>query len=288
MPAVEHGPTARHRRLAAELRRLREQAGLTPEVAAGVVGWSRTKLVRIETAKAMPSVADVERILEAYGGSSVARGALIELARDIRRRGWWASYDDVLAGSYAQLEDAADRIRMWQTEVPPGLVQDREYARTLIQGEFPNDPAEVDRRLQARMMRRARLARADAPEVDVIVAEEALRRPVGGPKVMAAQLSALLEEGQRSKISIRVVPIAMGYRPALGQGNMIIFEFRAALELDTAYVETPAGGMYIEDIAQVRACNVTLDRIGDAALSAEESALLIAAIREEMTQPHDR
>src|SRR5262245_22481183 len=98
---IEHGPTARHRRLAAELRKLREAAKLTPEVASGALGWSRTKLVRIETAKVMPSVADVERILEMYGGTNEAiKLALLRLARDIRQRGWWAAFGDVLAGSY--------------------------------------------------------------------------------------------------------------------------------------------------------------------------------------------
>lgn len=283
---IDHGPTARHRRLAAELRRLREHAELTPETAAGILGWSRTKLVRIETAKTMPSVADVGHILETYGGPAAIRAALLELARDIRTRGWWASYGDVLAGSYAQLEDAADRIRSWQTEVPPGLLQTEEYARTLIEGEYPDDGAEVDRRLQARMTRRARLARADAPALDVILAEEVLRRPVGGPRVMAGQLAALLEAAERPNASIRVVPTGIGYRPALGQGSVVLFQFSAPLELDTAYVETVGGGMYIEDIRQVQMCSVTLDRITDVALTVQESAALIAAVREEF-QSHD-
>ncbi|MER6817361.1 helix-turn-helix transcriptional regulator [Spirillospora sp. NPDC000708] len=286
MPS-EHGPTARHRRLAAELRRLREQAELTPETAAGILGWSRTKLVRIETAKNLPTVPDVAHILETYGGSAAVRAALLQLARDIRTRGWWTSYHDVLAGSYAELEDAADRIRSWQTEVVPGLLQTPEYARVLIEGEFPRDPAEVDRRLQARMTRRARLARTDAPTFEVLLAEEVLRRPVGGREVMIGQLAALLEAGRRAGTTVRVVPMAIDYRPALGLGSIVLFQFTAPLELDTAYVDTIAGGMYIEDIAQVARCSVTLDRISDAALPLKESVDLIAAIREEI-QSDDR
>lgn len=284
----DHGPTARHRRLAAELRRLREQAGLSPETAAGILGWSRTKLVRIETAKTMPSVTDVGHILEAYGGPVSVRAALLQLARDIRTRGWWASYGDVFAGSYAELENAADRIRVWQTEIVPGLLQTPGYARTLIAGEFPDDPSEVDRRLQVRMTRKARLARGDAPSLDVILAEEALRRTVGGPAVMAEQLGELLDAGKRPNISVRVVPTSIGYRPALGQGSLVLFEFSSPLELDTAFCETIAGGMYIEDIAQVRSCTVTLGRIADVALSVQESAALIADIRKKMeSQSHD-
>lgn len=286
MPA-EHGPTARHRRLAAELRRLREAADLTPEVAAGILGWSRTKLVRIETATIMPKVGDVGHIVEAYGAPGEIRAALLELARDVRNRGWWAAFDDVLSGGYVELEDAASRIRSWQTEAPPGLLQTPDYARTLIAGEYPDDRDKVDRRLQARMARSARLARTDAPELDVILAEEVLRRPVGGPVVMAGQLAALLKVAEQPSVAIRVVPMSRKYRPGLGQGSMVVFEFAAPLELDTAYVETMAGSMYIEDVMQVRRCCSMLDRVASAALSQEESVALIATIREEF-QTHVR
>ncbi|POM26052.1 Helix-turn-helix domain protein [Actinomadura rubteroloni] len=276
----EYGPTARHRRLAAELRRRREAVGLTPEQAAGALGWHRTKLVRIETAVNMPSVADVERILDTYGGDSAVKAALLQLAREIRTRGWWTSYDDVFPGSYAELEDAANRIRSWQTEVVPGLLQHESYARTLIEGGI-SDQAEVDRRLSARMKRRALLSLANAPRLDVVLAEEVLRRPVGGPTVMVQQLRALLEDAARPKVSVRVVPISIGYRPSLGVGSLVLFEFDAPVELDTAYVETMSGGMYVEDMTQVKRCTFELDRISGAALPADESAALIAEIAKE-------
>ena len=278
---IDHGPTARHRRLAAELRRLREEARLTPEATSGLLGWSRPKLVRIETAKGRPTVADVERILDVYGTDYATRAALLQLTRDIRTRGWWAAFGDVLAGGYAELEDAADRIRTWQTEVVPGLLQIPDYARVLITGEFLDDQAEIDRRLQARVARRARLARTDAPELDFLVAEEVLRRPVGGPAVMASQLTALMEAARHPSVAIRIVPMAHGLRPGLGEGSVDIFEFSSPLELDTAHVETMGGSMYIEDVAQVHRCTSVLDRIADVALSQEDSVALIAAIREE-------
>lgn len=278
---IDHGPTARHRRLAAELRRLREEAGLTPEATSGLLGWSRPKLVRIETAKGRPTVADVERILDVYGTDYATRAALLQLTRDIRTRGWWAAFDDVLAGSYAELEDAAGSIRTWQAEVIPGLLQTPDYARALISGEFSNDREEIDRRLQARMARRARFARTDAPDLDVLLAEEILRRPVGGPAVMKGQLSALLEVAKQSSVTIRVVPMMLEYRPGLGEGSVVIFKFSAPLELDTAHVETMGGSMYIEDVAQVRRCCSMLDRLAGIALSQEESVALIATIREE-------
>ncbi len=279
MPS-EYGPTARHRRLAAELRRLRERAGLTPETAAGALGWSRTKLVRIETAVNLPRVVDVERILDAYGGNDAVNAALMKLARDIRQRGWWASYDDVFSGSFAQLEDAAASIDSWQTEVIPGLLQTEDYARAVLESGN-DDLAEVDRRLQVRMTRRVVLSRSNAPQFNAVIAEEVLRRPVGGPTVMRRQLQALLADAERPNVSIRVVPASLGNRPALGDGAIVIFAFAAPVELDVAYVETMGGGLYIEDIAQVQRCKVTFDRIRGAALPEDESATLIARIGKE-------
>ncbi|MFC0038535.1 helix-turn-helix domain-containing protein [Actinomadura rayongensis] len=281
----EYGPTARHRRLAAELRHRRETVGLTPEQAASTLGWHRTKLVRIETAVNMPSVADVERILDTYGGGDAVKATLLQLAREIRTRGWWTSYGDAISGSYGELEDAADRIRSWQTEVVPGLLQHENYARTLIEGEN-SDQAEVDRRLSARMKRRALLSLINAPSLDVVLAEEVLRRPVGGPAVMAQQLRALLEDAARPNVSVRVVPISIGYRPNLGLGSLTLFEFDAAIELDTAHVDAMSGETYVEDITQVRRCTFELDRISGAALSADDSAALIAEIAKEF-QSHD-
>ncbi|GAA4238517.1 helix-turn-helix transcriptional regulator [Actinomadura meridiana] len=279
--STDQGPTVRHRRLAAELRRLREAAQLTPETTSGILGWSRPKLVRIETAKSRPSVGDVERILDVYGTDYAIRATLLQLTRDIRTRGWWAAFGDVLAGAYAELEDAADRIRTWQTEVVPGLLQTPDYARTLIAGEFRDDQEAIDLRLQARMARHARFARTDAAELSVFLAEEVLRRPVGGAAVMASQLTSLLKAVERRSLAVRVVPMTLEHRPGLGQGSVDIFEFSSSLELDTAHVETMGGSMYIEDVAQVRRCSSMLDRIADAALSQEKSVAFMTNLREE-------
>jgi hypothetical protein len=118
------------------------------------------------------------------------------------------------------------------------------------------------------------------------LAEEVLRRPVGGPAVMVQQLRALLDDAARPNVSVRVVPISIGYRPCLGMGSLVLFEFDAPVELDTAYVDTMSGGMYVEDMTQVNRCKFELDRISDAALPADESAALIAEIVKEF-QSHD-
>lgn len=280
---TKQGPTARQRKLASELRRLREAAGLNPEQAAGLLGWSRPKLVKIETASQLPSVSDVERILDAYGPAEPLRLALLKLARDVRQRGWWTSFSDVLAGSYAELEYAASRIRTWQPQLVPGLLQTEDYARTLIRGHFPDLPTEeIDRRVQARMTRRTMLARENPPRLECVLTEEVLRRPVGGRDVMRAQLRTLLAAVERPNISLRVVPIERGHYPSIGTGGLVLFEFDSLVDLSVAYMETVAGGRYEENITEVRACTVMFERVADAALDEKDSAGLVRTIAKEM------
>ncbi|HEY9368825.1 helix-turn-helix transcriptional regulator [Streptomyces sp.] len=275
---TEQGPTTRQRRLSAELRRLREEAGLTPEQAAGAIGWSRPKLVKIELATSPATVGDVERILSTYGGTDEAvKLALMQLARDVRKRGWWAAYGDVLAGSYAELEDAASHIRIWQVQLIPGLLQTQAYARAIITSGGVTDPEEVARRVEVRLHRQALLVRPDAPRLDIVLAEEVLHRPEPGA-MMAEQMHALLAVAERPNVTLRVVPRSAGLFPGVGQGSLITFEFPGPVDLSVAYLETMAGGMYLEDVAQVRRCNVSFDGIAAAALSERASADLIAAV----------
>lgn len=278
-------PTARQRRLAAELRKLRVDAGLTQAQAAKLLGWrDRTKLFRLETARQVPSVDEVELILEHYGPADEAiRLALLQLARDVRQRGWWVAFGDVIDGSYIELEDAAQSIRIWQPEVVPGLLQMPAYTRELIAAEV-DDPDEVERRVQARATRRTLLERANAPELNVVLAEEALRRLVGGRPVMRQQLGELLRAAEQPNITIRVVPLEVGAYPGQGRGGMTIFELpeMSNLDLSVAYLETMSGGQYVEDIAHVRQCRTRFDQVARVALYPNEAVALIARIREEL------
>lgn len=279
---TEQGPTVRQRKLAATLRSLREAAGLTPEQAAGALGWSRPKLVKIELAQAIPKIAEVEQILGTYGSLDTGVNlAVVQLARDCRQRGWWTAYGDVLEGSYVELEDAAGLIRAWQVQVVPGLLQTEDYARAVISSGSTYGPEEIDRRVQARMHRQTLLTRKDAPSLEIVLAEEVFRRPGGGSELIAHQARSLHEASKRPNVTIRVVPIEAGIHPGMGQGPLTIFGFPGPVDLDVAYLETLSGDAYVEDVAQVQACSVMFDRIASAALSPEESAAFLAAIAKE-------
>jgi transcriptional regulator with XRE-family HTH domain len=277
---IENSPTVRHRRLGALLRRLREDAGLTPASAAASLGWSKSKLTRFETAETRPQPGDVAAILGLYGGDEALKLALMQLARDVRTRGWWSTYNDVLSGAFAELENDASEIRSWQVQVIHGLLQTPEYARALIRG-YSKDDAEVNRRLQAREHRKAILAREDAPSLALVLDEAVLRRPVGGCEVIRGQLRALLEAGERPNVSVRVVPAEIGWYPSLGEGSFTLFTFPRPFDLDVAYLESVAGSVYVEDVGEVRRCSLVFDRICESALTEDESAALIRSMIKE-------
>ncbi|WP_344598802.1 helix-turn-helix transcriptional regulator [Actinomadura vinacea] len=280
----EQSPTVRHRRLARQLREARKHSGMSMEAAAAALGWSRPKLVRFETAKTRPRPADVAAMLDLYGGGDAIKLALVQLAKDIRKRGWWAAFNDVLTGSFAELEDDAVRIRTWQVQFVPGLLQISDYALALIRIGSPEQSEAVHlRRLQARMARRTILERQEGSSLAVILDEAVLRRPVGGPEVMARQLDALVNESKKSNISLRVLPAASGEHAGM-DGPFVVLSFEGALDPDVVYLEGMGGEIYVEDVGQVNRCNVRFDRISDQALSEERSVQLIADIAKEYRQ----
>ncbi|MFD0685182.1 DUF5753 domain-containing protein [Actinomadura fibrosa] len=239
---------------------------------------------RFETASTRPKPADVEAMLDLYGGGESQKLTLMQLARDIRKRGWWSAFNDVLADSFAELEDDATTIRSWQVQFVPGLLQTSDYALALIRILSP-DAAEdaLLRRLQARMARRAILERRDAPSYDVVLDEAVLRRPVGGVQVMARQLDALVEAASRPNVSMRVMPLSVGEHAGM-DGPFVVLSFADGQDEDVAYLEGMGGEIYLEDVEQVNRCNVRFDRICDQALSESDSVTLVAGIAKEYRQ----
>jgi transcriptional regulator with XRE-family HTH domain len=284
MTMEPHSPTVRGRKLASELRRLREAAGLTAGAAAVQLGkgWSQSKISRIEGAKTKPTERSIVEMLDLYGVDSALREALLKLAKDAWKRGWWTDYSDVFRGSYVAQEDDASLIREWSPQLIPGLLQTEAYARAAIRASARGDDASVQRRVMARMTRTVLLGRdaPAAPDLAVVVDEGALRRPVGGRTVMKAQLHALLDATGRPNVRLQVLPFDVGEHPAL-DGAFIVLSFPEDIAPDVGYVETRIGDGYAESASVVRPLRVDFENLQAAALSPEGSAEFIAAIAEE-------
>ncbi|MEU6412318.1 helix-turn-helix transcriptional regulator [Microbispora sp. NPDC046933] len=281
---VMKSPTVRHRRLGRELRRFREQTGLSPESAARQLGWSRSKLNRVENARLLPSAEDIGNACDLYGVDSTGKAGLIQLGRDAGKRGWWTAYSDVFTGSYIALESEATAVRTWEPVLVPGLLQNEDYAREIICATRPELAAvEIDRRVDARMARKINLVGSRAPTLHALVDEGTLRRPVGSPGVMARQLDDILQAAAWPNVTIQVLPLMAGAHGGM-EGGFSVMSFYDE-DPDVGYVEGPAGDVYVEATDQVRRLMLTFERLVGACLSPEKSAELITAVRSEHVLP---
>jgi DNA-binding XRE family transcriptional regulator len=281
MAPVPHSLTARGRRLARELRAHRERAEMTLDQAAAALGWNRFKIGRIEAGKTRATAADVGRILDLYGTEDAVHAALVQLARDAGRRGWWTAYSGVFTGGYVSLEDEASEIRTYHVQLVPGLLQTEDYARAIISAGVPNAPDEVNKRLHARMARRTLLSRPDAPMLKAVLAESALRQLIGGPQVMRDQLIELTRVAQRPNVDLRALPYAVGARAGV-EGSFVILGYSDPMDPDIGYSEGIYGNVYIEGADHVVRCNAAFEAIWDAALNEGQSAAFITAIAEDL------
>lgn len=270
--------TVRLRRLARELRTLRAATGMTTEAAAEQLGWSRSKLNRFETGKGAPTPTDVAAICHLYCVEAATTEAMVQLTREVARRGWWTAYSDVFTGSYVEFEATAKAIDHWAPLLAPGLLQTEDYAREIIRAGHPDRPdIELTRRVDARMQRKTSLLGAHPLTLHVLIAESALWHPVGSPGTMARQLDNILHAMDQPNITIQILPLTAGAHGGM-EGAFSVLSFDGD-DPDLGYAECPAGEVYVEDGEQVRRLMLTFERLAGACLSPKESAVLIAAVR---------
>jgi len=224
--------TARGRTLGAELRDLRKKVDLTTRAAAARIGWTPSMLNRTENGLRATSAEEVAMILGAYGATGAERERLLSLARDAETPGWWETGDSIYPSPLKALigfESQAVRITNIELALIPGLFQIPEYSRAIMRAaDIP--PLEIETRVATRLGRQAILSRPAPPKLIAIIDESALRRPVGGPTVMAEQLRVLARLAQRPNITVRVIPFHAGAHAAL-VGGFSILEFERARPL---------------------------------------------------------
>lgn len=268
-------PSVRARRLARSLRDYREQADFRVGAAAASLGWSQSKLSKIEGGRTKPSEGDVGRILDLYGVTTPDRDAILALAREAERRGWWTDYVDVLHGPYVAAEDAAARILDWAPQVVPGLLQTPEYACEIMRAGHPDDPADIERRVRARIQRQMLLTReTDPTHFHVVLDEPVLERPIGGPGIMRDQLYKLAAMARKPNVTIQVLSKASGTHAGL-DGTFILLEFVEPADPPVAYVEGLHGVVYLESPRSATECKDRFERLCEQALDPDKSVALI-------------
>jgi transcriptional regulator with XRE-family HTH domain len=206
-------PTVRRRRLAAELREIRESKGKSGDAVAAALRWSPSKISRYERARTGLQPGEVERLLDYYGITGSRRALLLGLAEDASHKGWWEEYGDGLSADYRQfigLEHEASSIAIWHVDVVTGLLQTEAYARHIISSYSrvePVTPGMIERLVRVRMRRQQVLDREQGPHLSVVLDESVLKRRVGDESVMYEQLQRLASEADRPNLTLQVFPL---------------------------------------------------------------------------------
>ena len=274
-------PTIRRRRLGVELRRHREEAGVTIDMVADRLGCSTSKVSRIETGHTSATPSDVQHILDIYGVDASIKAELVQIAREARQKGWWHPYSTVLTGAYVGLETAARSIRAYEQQVVPGLLQSEEYAIALIRGARQDYPdQEIEQRVRVRMQRQALLIQDDPIDLWVVLDEAVLSRPVGGELVMLDQLKKLIEAARLPNVTLQILPFAAGAHAGM-DGSFVILEFEEEGDADVVFIDNATGGLFLEKAEELSKYVPIFETVRASALPPEESIEMIETLVEE-------
>jgi transcriptional regulator with XRE-family HTH domain len=278
---ARRSPTIRRRRLGAELRRNREAAGVTIDVVAEGLGFSPSKVSRIETGHNSATPRDVAELLSFYGVETREAEELVQIAREARQKGWWHPYSTVLVGAYVGLEAAARGLLTYEQQVIPGLLQTEEYALAMMRVARSSDtPKEIDRRVHVRLARQSLLTQDDAIDLHVVLDEAVLSRPVGGDGVMRDQLARLIEVQGQPNVTLQVLPFAAGAHAGM-DGPFTILDFPEQGDADLVYAENATGGLFLEKEEELTKYHAIFDALASTALGVEESTKMLEMLMEE-------
>jgi transcriptional regulator with XRE-family HTH domain len=276
------------RKLGGELLRLRDVAGLTQPQAAEALTATAAKVAKMERGWVPFRDPDIRTLCDLYGvtdAKTVSR--LLSLAKTDRERrkarGWWNQYPELRSlVEYVALEDIATGVRTWQGAFVPGLLQTPDYARALAVGNADwEDPDEIERFVEARIARQARLLDASPLQLWAVVSEGALRQLVGGREVMRAQLTHLVEATRLPNVKLQVVPFLAGSHPGMTSAFSVV-SFAEPGAMDVVYMDTTSSTLWLESEADAVRHNVTFERIARNGLALRDSVDLIERIRKEL------
>jgi transcriptional regulator with XRE-family HTH domain len=275
-------PTVRRRRLAAELREIRESKGKSGDAVAAALKWSPSKISRYERAKTGLQPREVERLLDYYEVTGSRRDLLLALAEDAAQKGWWEQFADALSEDYQQfigLEHEASAISVWHVDVVTGLLQTEGYARHIISSYSkvePVAPGMIERQVRVRMRRQQVLDRDPPLLLKVVLDESVLKRRVGDELVMYDQLQRLVAASERDNVEIRVLPLDAQHT-VFGE-SFVIFRFgpdRDAMLQDVVSAEHLRNGFSLEGERETYLHRIAFEMLADASLDPDSSRELI-------------
>lgn len=286
MPPLKETSPLR-RKLGIELRLLREAAKLTADEAAAALETSASTISRSETGKVNVHPRDVDAMLRLYGlNDDRKREALVAIARKSRERGWWHEFRTVVStdlANYMSIEYGASSIRIFQTLLVPGLLQTKEYTRS-VATVFPradtDSPETIEQLMEIRLRRQEMLLHKPEPvPLHVVLDESVLHRPIGGPGVMRNQLVRMLELAHSEAVRLQILPYNVGAHVGL-YGPFTLFGFAEPMDLDIVHVENHVNFILVDDEEDIRHYEIVFQRVQESALPEADSLALVQEIAE--------
>ncbi|WP_395296632.1 helix-turn-helix domain-containing protein [Kitasatospora hibisci] len=281
-------PTVLRRRLGGELGKLRTSRELNAKDVAAALGWSASKLSRIESGQVPLQERDAAKLLAHYGVSSPEEVKhFLSLTRQSRQQGWWHAYGDAIPErfrAYVGFEADATRIATFQCELVPGLLQTENYARNVIRAMKPTESSEeVELRLALRMERQRILDRPDAPQIWAIIGEAVARRPVGDQSGMAEQLHHIAAVAEsRPNVTVQVLPFSAGAHAAMGS-SFSILSF-SDIPGSVVYSESTTSKTYIEQQSEISRHEDIFHRLMASSAQPERSISWLRKVAEEYSK----
>ncbi|QFZ16567.1 helix-turn-helix domain-containing protein [Saccharothrix syringae] len=284
-PERESGPTALRIVLGAQLRRLREAAEIGRADAGYAIRGSESKISRMELGRVGLKERDVKDLLTMYGVTEEeTRDKFLEMVRRSNSPGWWHRYSDLMPDwfqDFVGLEEAASRILTYETQFVPGLLQTEDYAMAIMSHGRPElaGPA-VKRRVALWVQRQKILYRPGAPRFWAVIDESVLHRPIGGRRVLLAQIDHLLSVTKNGPVTLQIVPYPLsGYA---AEGSFTMLRFGEPDLPDIVYLEHLAGALYLDKLEELEIYSRVFDRLTVDAETPDRSRQMLAKIRADL------
>ncbi|WP_236567722.1 MULTISPECIES: helix-turn-helix transcriptional regulator [unclassified Nocardiopsis] len=278
MPTKKPTRTLRMRRLAAELRRLRESADLSREDVTEATRINASTLYRIEAAQTRPQVRTLHTLCDLYRVGNDKRNELLALTKNSGQQGWLETYPSELPTEYTNyilFESEARTVRNYESLFVPGLLQTEDYARAVIRGTLPLATHEqVEDRVRARLQRQELLHKPEPLRFRAVVDEAVLRRVVGGQRVMREQLLHLVTMARLPHVELQVIKFESGAHPGM-PGSFVLIDFPDLADPAVVYIDSMAGDLFLEGEVEVDRYSLIMEQLVGVALSPEQSRRLV-------------
>ncbi|MBB4985908.1 MULTISPECIES: helix-turn-helix domain-containing protein [Streptomyces] len=279
-------PTVRRRRLGQELRKLREAKNMTAEQVAERLLVSQSKISRLENGRRSISQRDVRDLCGVYEVEDERMvDSLMQMAKDSRQQGWWHAFGDIPYSVYIGLETDAESLRMYESQIIPGLLQTPAYAEAVISGAMPESaPADIEKRVTVRTRRQDRIRDEERPlRLWAVIDEGALHRIVGSRQLMVDQLEHLIEQSHLPHVTVQVIPFEMGAHPGIS-GQYSILEFPDTSDSSVVYIEGVTSDLYLEKAQDVGKYSVMYEHLRAQALNVDQTREFISKMAKKHAQ----